>query len=94
MKDSGKFFEEYEEKYEELISELTYWHEPQKRVVSKHGAHVVAEAPVVWLLNVERLVLFVALLAEFNRCVRLGHQVEMEREEQSHEERDCHGKNV
>lgn len=52
---------------------LTDGDEPEKRVVTKDVAHVVAEAAIIRLLHVEGLIFFVALLAELNCGVGSCH---------------------
>jgi hypothetical protein len=68
---------------------LTDRYKPEERVVTKYITHIIAEAAVIRLLHMERLVFFVSLLTKLYRCVGTSHQEHMEREKQGYQ--DSHG---
>ena len=60
---------------------LTEWYKPEEGIVAKNCAEILAEAAVVGLTSVECIVIFRALLAEFDGSVLIADQVKMEGEE-------------
>eukprot|EP00353_Schmidingerella_taraikaensis_P014142 CAMPEP_0185581814 /NCGR_PEP_ID=MMETSP0434-20130131/19055_1 /TAXON_ID=626734 ORGANISM="Favella taraikaensis, Strain Fe Narragansett Bay" /NCGR_SAMPLE_ID=MMETSP0434 /ASSEMBLY_ACC=CAM_ASM_000379 /LENGTH=185 /DNA_ID=CAMNT_0028200443 /DNA_START=366 /DNA_END=922 /DNA_ORIENTATION=- len=57
------------------------WDEPEERVVAEDQSEVLAEASIVGLLRVERVVLLAALLAELDSREGARDQVQVERHE-------------
>ena len=60
---------------------LTEWYKPEEGIVAKNCAEILAEAAIVGLTSVECIIIFRALLAEFDGSVLIADQVEVEGKE-------------
>ena len=65
---------------------LTKRDEPEERIVSEDSSEILTESPIVWLSQMERVLFFVALFQELNRCVLLRDQEDMEAEKAGEDE--------